>query len=65
MPTIAGEPQPELTPVEFAKARRQMMLTGSCDMRLFQKASAMQSHVLHQIQLTVRSIEEEHMRDVG
>jgi hypothetical protein len=63
MPTIAGQDQPELTPTEFARARREMMLTGSCDMRLFQKASFMQAYALHQIELTVNSIEEEHMRE--
>jgi len=58
MPTIAGEPESELTPVEFARARREMMLTGACDMRLFQKASFMQAYALHQIELTVQSIQE-------
>ena len=51
--------EPELTPQQFAKARRQTMLTGACDMRYHQEASAKQLYVLHQIELTVKSITEE------
>lgn len=66
MPTIAGNrpEETQLIPVEFAKARREMMLTGQCDMRLFQKANAMQSYALHQIELTVNSISEEEIKNL-
>jgi len=49
----------ELTPEQFAQARKQTMLQGYCDMWLHQEASKQQLYVLHQIELTVKSIEEE------
>jgi hypothetical protein len=51
--------EPELTPQEFALARKQTMLNGACDMHLFEKASARQKYVIHQIELTIHSIKED------
>lgn len=51
--------EPELTPREFATARKQTMLLGACDMWLFEKASPQQKFTIHQIELTVKSITEE------
>lgn len=53
--------EPELTPREFATARRQTMLLGACDMWLFEKASPKQQYVLHQIELTVKSITDDNL----
>lgn len=53
----------ELTPQQFAKARKQTMLFGACDMWYYQEASPQQLHVLHQIELTVKSITIQDLED--
>jgi hypothetical protein len=64
MATTAGDSfESELTPREMALARKQTMLTGACDMRLFEKASPQQRFTIHQIELTVKSITEEDLED--
>jgi len=48
----------ELTPQRFAQARKQMLLQGFVDIYLFEQASPQQKMILHQIELTVRSVTE-------
>lgn len=53
----------QLTAQQFAMARRQTLLQGYVDMWLHQEASKQQLYVLHQIELTIKSISEEELNN--
>lgn len=49
---------------EFSQARKDMLLTGSVSEKQWSKANSWQKGVLHQIELTIKSVSEEEFNKI-
>ena len=62
MPTYANKPDVGLNDREFSKARKSMLLTLTVEQSIWEKASERQKDILHQIELTIKSVSEEELK---
>lgn len=61
MPTTANSAG-GLSSLEFALARRQMLLYQTSTIEIWERANNQQKNILHQIELTVKSLSEDDIK---
>lgn len=66
MPILANNSEPEdvgLNPIEWSRARRQLLITGKTDHDVWVRMNRWQRDVYHQIELGIASITDEDMEN--
>lgn len=65
MPTVARKHYANgLSSQRFARARKDMMLHGSVSQKDWQEANERQRDILHNIELTIKSVSEEELQQI-